>query len=230
MGDIPLYRAAEQLGMSTSYLKAACRRLGIARWPRAGRSIGGVVKPNIRAQVNIDYSRRHYRRYNLCSKDSKCTDKSIHRFSEPKSDWTSNSVHLLDYSVQNPVSASSFRWDEGGSQEQSSRADDCTDHSSIQLDHAGVGDFAWETDADSMPAETACWPGGGGGGGHIEDMARSGDANIGDWDAWPAVAAGTGGSGSGSSGGFDGAWPEYTDALGDHEAAGTSTAGGADWA
>ena len=81
-----------------------------------------------------------------------------------------------------------------------------------------------------MPAETACWPGGGGGGGHIEDMARSGDANIGDWDAWPAVAAGTGGSGSGSSGGFDGAWPEYTDALGDHEAAGTSTAGGADWA
>lgn len=62
MSDMPLYRAAEQLGMSTSFLKAACRRVGIARWPRAGRSIGGVAKLNP-VQVNINYSRQLYRRY-----------------------------------------------------------------------------------------------------------------------------------------------------------------------
>ena len=63
MSDIPLYRAAEKLGISTSYLKNICRRLGIARWPRAGRSIGGVSKSNPQAKVNIDYSRRIYRKY-----------------------------------------------------------------------------------------------------------------------------------------------------------------------
>jgi hypothetical protein len=36
LGDLPLYRAAERLGISPSTLKVACRRLGLARWPRAG--------------------------------------------------------------------------------------------------------------------------------------------------------------------------------------------------
>ena len=63
MSDIPLYRAAEQLGMSPSYLKATCRRLGIARWPRAGRSLGGAENSSGRAAVNIEYSRRLLRKY-----------------------------------------------------------------------------------------------------------------------------------------------------------------------
>ena len=63
MSDIPLYRAAEQLGVSTSYLKSACRSLGIARWPRAGRSTGTVGTAGAVQQVNINYSRRLLRKY-----------------------------------------------------------------------------------------------------------------------------------------------------------------------
>ena len=36
LGDVSLRRAAELLGMSPTALKAACRRLGLARWPRDG--------------------------------------------------------------------------------------------------------------------------------------------------------------------------------------------------
>jgi hypothetical protein len=62
MSDVPLYRAAERLGMSTSYLKNACRRLGLSRWPRAGRSIGTVSAVS-QPKVSIDYSRRLLRKY-----------------------------------------------------------------------------------------------------------------------------------------------------------------------
>ena len=63
MSDMPLYRAAEQLGMSTSYLKTACRRLGISRWPRPGRKIGPSVVVHPQSHVNIDYSRKLFRKY-----------------------------------------------------------------------------------------------------------------------------------------------------------------------
>jgi hypothetical protein len=63
MSDMPLYRAAEQLGVSTSYLKSTCRRLGISRWPRAGRSTGAVVPAIKQSQVDINYSRRLLRKY-----------------------------------------------------------------------------------------------------------------------------------------------------------------------
>ena len=73
MSDMPLYRAAEKLGVSTSYLKSACRRLGIARWPRAGRSTGAVSTVRTLPQVNINYSRRLLRKYAESSDVSQAT-------------------------------------------------------------------------------------------------------------------------------------------------------------
>ena len=65
MCDMPLRRAAEKVGVSVSYLKRACRRLGISCWPRAGRSIStaGTTAANGPTQVNIAYSRQLYRKY-----------------------------------------------------------------------------------------------------------------------------------------------------------------------
>lgn len=79
MSDMPLYRAAEQLGMSTSYLKNACRRLGLARWPRAGRSIGPIASSKSQPKLNIDYSRRLLRKYkdNTPAADGQNTQQSM---------------------------------------------------------------------------------------------------------------------------------------------------------
>ena len=56
--ELNFTRAAERLGMSTSSLKVACRRLGLARWPRAAcaaHALGGD------GAVSLAYSRRLYR-------------------------------------------------------------------------------------------------------------------------------------------------------------------------
>ncbi len=64
MGHLPMPRAAEQLGMSVSSLKALCRAHGIKRWPRAilgpgpsSASAGPVV------DVDVAYLRRLCRKY-----------------------------------------------------------------------------------------------------------------------------------------------------------------------
>ena len=51
---LPMQQAAERLGMSVSSLKAVCRRLGIARWPRAGAAP---------AALDVAYLRRLCRKY-----------------------------------------------------------------------------------------------------------------------------------------------------------------------
>ncbi len=66
LGDVPLYRAAERLGMSPSSLKNTCRRLGLARWPRAGWAAAaeGMRAAGARgAGVDVAYARRLYRKY-----------------------------------------------------------------------------------------------------------------------------------------------------------------------
>ena len=109
MSDMPLYRAAEQLGMSTSYLKAACRRLGIARWPRAGRSIGGVAKPNSRAQVNINYSRQIYRKYVSRSEASKIQETDNNISSDQPLEALRNSLEQLSEEKINSI-APNLEW------------------------------------------------------------------------------------------------------------------------
>jgi hypothetical protein len=37
LGALPMARAAEQLGLSVTALKGACRKLGVARWPYFSR-------------------------------------------------------------------------------------------------------------------------------------------------------------------------------------------------
>jgi hypothetical protein len=61
LGDVPLYRAAQLLNISPSSLKAACRRLGLARWPRAGWS-AAESRPG-GASHNIAYARQLFRKY-----------------------------------------------------------------------------------------------------------------------------------------------------------------------
>ena len=61
LGDVPLYRAAERLGMSPSSLKTACRRLGLARWPRAADAAAAAA--GCGGQVSVAYARRLYRKY-----------------------------------------------------------------------------------------------------------------------------------------------------------------------
>jgi hypothetical protein len=67
LGDVPLYRAAERLGMSPSTLKTTCRRLGLARWPRGGLAAAaadGLRAANAQgAEVDVAYARRLYRKY-----------------------------------------------------------------------------------------------------------------------------------------------------------------------
>ena len=39
LGALPMARAAEQLGLSVTALKGACRKLGVARWPYFSRPV-----------------------------------------------------------------------------------------------------------------------------------------------------------------------------------------------
>ena len=67
LGDIPLYSAADKLGVSPSALKAACRRLGLARWPRSGWSKPQSAHSRGVADVDLSYSRQLFRKYSAAA-------------------------------------------------------------------------------------------------------------------------------------------------------------------
>jgi hypothetical protein len=62
---LTVQQAADKLCMSLTTLKTACRRLGIARWPRNGgrAPLNAALSPPPAVGVSLAYTRRLYRKY-----------------------------------------------------------------------------------------------------------------------------------------------------------------------
>ena len=104
-----MYRAAEQLGMSTSYLKNACRRLGLSRWPRAGRSIGSVTPAKSQPKISIKYSRQLLRKYRETTADRQTMESDDEALLQPDN-LSKHKPFSLSREMEHTAGAADCEW------------------------------------------------------------------------------------------------------------------------